>query len=135
MTARKYRTKDVRRERFTGYKKKADEFRSAMKSSMDARHWNAAALNAVHCAISSADALLVYFGGVRSASESHHDVAGLLLQHVKDDQVRQKMQALSKILDKKNVAAYEARELTEPEARELEKVTQRFFDWAMSLLR
>ena len=39
------------------------------------RECNAAGLNAVHCAISAADALTVFHAGVRSAGEAHHDAA------------------------------------------------------------
>lgn len=134
MTAKRYRTKDVKREDYNVYEKKAGEFLAAMRSSLEAQHWDAAVLNAVHCAISSADALLVYSAGVRSSGESHHDVVGLLELHVKDDQASQKAKTLAKIIDNKNLAAYEARELREPEAQELAKITQRFYDWAKSLL-
>ena len=91
-------------------------------------------LNAVHSAISAADAVLVYYGGVRSAGDSHHDVAGLLRQHIKDDQLGSKIQTLSKVLGYKNLAAYEDREVTEAEGRDAEKLARRFLDWAQSRL-
>jgi len=134
MTARKYRTKNVPRTQYTTYEKKARGFRSAMNSSLTEGHRDAAALNAAHCAISAADALLVKHAGLRSSSEVHDDAAGLLKQHIKDDQAQQKARTLSKIISYKHVAAYEAREITEADARELVKLTERFYDWATSLL-
>ncbi|MBI4371211.1 MAG: HEPN domain-containing protein [Elusimicrobia bacterium] len=91
--------------------------------------WDAVGLNAVHSAISAADALLVYHGGVRSAGESHYDAVGLLEQHVHDDGIRSKTRTLSKILAYKNLAAYEDREVSESEAREAAKLARRFLDW------
>ncbi|MBI5595429.1 MAG: HEPN domain-containing protein [Elusimicrobia bacterium] len=106
------------RERHTTYLKKAQEFLRAAESSMRAGDWDAVGLNSAHSAISAADALLVYYGGVRSTGESHNDVSGLIRQHVKDDQLGSKLLTLSKVLGYKNLAAYEDREVTEPEARD-----------------
>lgn len=105
-----------------------------MEASLRVREWNAAGLNAVHSAISSADALLVYNAGIRSAGDSHHDTTFLLVQHVKDKNAAPKAKTLSKILDYKYLAAYEDREITEAEALELAKITRRFFEWMESLL-
>lgn len=71
---------------------------------------------------------------VRSTGESHHDVSGLIRQHVKDEQIGSKLQTLSKVLGYKNLAAYEDREVTEAEARDAAKLAQRFLEWAQSRL-
>ena len=134
MTPKKFKTRSVSRERYATYLKKAQEFMRASESALRTRDWDAAGLNAVHAAISAADALLVYFGGVRSTGDSHHDVAGLLTQHVKDDQLGSKIQTLSKTLSYKNLAAYEDREVTELEGRDAEKLARRFLEWAQSRL-
>ena len=134
MTPKKLKTRSVAREHYTSYRKKAQEFMRSSESALRAEDWNAAGLNAVHAAISAADALLVYFGGVRSTGDSHHDVSGLLQQHLKDDQLSSKIQSLSKVLNYKNAAAYEVRELTEAEGRDAEKLARRFLDWALTRL-
>ena len=134
MTPKKHKTRDVSRDHYITYRKKAGEFLHAMDAALLAREWNAAGLNAVHCAISSADALLVYHAGIRSAGDSHHDISFLLNQHVKDKDVGPKGKTLSKIIDYKYLAAYEDREITEAEALELGKITRRFFEWMQSLL-
>lgn len=134
MTPKKLKTRSVSRERHATYLRKAQEFMRAAKSSLDSRDWDAVGLNAVHAAISAADALLVYYGGVRSTGDSHHDVAGLLRQHIKDDQLGSKVQTLSKVLAYKNLAAYEDREVTEAEGRDAEKLARRFLEWAQSRL-
>lgn len=134
MTPRKHKTRDVSRDHYTTYRKKAREFLNSMEASLRVREWNAAGLNAVHCAISSADALLVYNAGIRSAGDSHHDITFLLVQHVKDKDASSKAKTLSKILDSRYLAAYEDREITEAEAMELAKITRRFFEWMEALL-
>jgi hypothetical protein len=96
--------------------------------------WDAVGLNAVHSAISAADALLAYHAGVRASGDSHHDAAGLLERHVQDDQIGSKTKTFSKILTLKNLAAYEDREVSETEARDAAKLARRFLDWAQSRL-
>ncbi|KAF0124451.1 MAG: hypothetical protein FD154_2371 [Elusimicrobia bacterium] len=134
MTPKKHKTRDVPRENYRTYRKKAGEFLHAMQAALPRREWNAAGLNAVHCAISAADALTVFHAGVRSAGDAHHDAAFLLEQHVKDKDAGPKAKTLARIMDHKHLAAYEDRELTEPEALELAKMTKRFFDWMEALL-
>lgn len=133
MTPKQFKTRSVARERHATYLKKAKEFLRAAESALQAGDWDAVGLNAVHAAISAADAVLVYYGGVRSTGE-HHDVSGLLRQHVQDEQLGSKIQTLSKVLAYKNLAAYEDREVTEAEARDAEKLARRFLEWAQSRL-
>ena len=134
MTPKKHKTRDISRDHYVTYRKKAREFLNSMEASLRVKEWNATGLNAVHCAISSADALLVYNAGLRSAGDSHHDISFLLEQHVKDKEIRPKAKTLAKIINYKHLAAYEDRELTEAEALELAKITRRFFEWMEALL-
>lgn len=134
MTPKRHKTRSVSRERYATYLKKAGEFLRAAEAALPAGDWDAVGLNAVHASISAADAILVYYGGVRSSGESHHDVAGLLRQHVQDEQLGSKIQTLSKVLGYKNLAAYEDREVTEAEARDAAKLAWRFVDWVRERL-
>ena len=134
MTPKKFKTRDVPRERYTTYLKRSRQFLNAVRAASSSGDWDAVGLNAVHCAISAADALLVYHGGVRSAGDSHQDAARLLELHVKGDETAPKAKSLVKIISYKHLAAYEDRELTETEAREVAKLAQRFLEWAQSRL-
>jgi HEPN domain-containing protein len=134
VTPRKFKTRSVPRGRYEAYLKKSREFLRSAESALALGDWDAVGLNAVHAAISAADALLVYYGGVRSAGDSHHDVAGLLRLHVRDDQISSKVQTLSKVLGYKHLSAYEDREVTEAEARDAEKLARRFLEWAQARL-
>lgn len=116
------------------YLKKATEFFNSMQQAMQAERWNAAGLNAVHCAISACDAVLVRNTGQRSAS-SDHDASASLLRALADiPDVRQKTEALLRILAAKNLIEYEEREITRHEAADLAKLTERFFRWAEKLV-
>lgn len=134
MTPKSFKTRPVSRIRFTTYLRKAQEFLRAAESALKVGDWNAVGLNAVHSSISAADALLVHNKSLRSTGESHHDVVALLRLHLKDPQLGSKILTLTKILDYKHLAAYEDRSLTEAEARDAEKLSRRFMDWALSLL-
>ncbi|MEW6041469.1 MAG: hypothetical protein AB1633_08115 [Elusimicrobiota bacterium] len=109
--------------------KKAEEFYQTMLQAEKEKHWNAVGLNAVHCAISDCDAILVFHLGLRSSSEYHEDAVSLLssLENISD--AGQKSQTLTNILAKKNLVEYEDRDFHENEARLLIKLTTRFFEW------
>ncbi len=98
MTARQIRTREVPRSDYQSHQNKAAQFLRTMISALEEEDWDAASLNAVHCAIAAADALIIQRAGVRPASEVHSDTVALLTQHVKDDQVKPKSKSLSKIL-------------------------------------
>lgn len=134
MTARKITTRKVERSKYAVYLKKADEFYQTMIQAEKEKRWNAAGLNAVHCAISACDALLVFHLGLRSSSEQHEDVVILLSSLPNAADMNQKSRALANILAKKNLIEYEGRDFLESEAEALLKLTIRFFDWVKSKL-
>ena len=65
---KKIPTRSVSRSAAVNYLGKAQQFSRAMLGSLDKGDWDAAGLNAVHCAISANDAVLVLSKGIRSAS-------------------------------------------------------------------
>lgn len=134
MTAKKITTRKVERSKYTIYLKKASEFYQTMQQAEKDRRWNAVGLNAVHCAISSCDAILVFYLGVRSSSDYHADAVSLLSSLSNISDAGQKSKTLSNILAKKNLVEYEDRDFLENEARTLIKLTERFFDWVKSKL-
>ena len=101
-----------------------------MRQALQDGLWNAAGLNAVHCAISACDAVLVYYTGQRSSSPQHEEAAYLLSSLSKVPEAQQKAETLRKILHRKNLVEYEDRSLTERDADDLAKLTERFFRWA-----
>ena len=134
MAKRPNRVRQVNRDEASVYLKKATEFFGSMQQAMQAERWNAAGLNAVHCAISSCDAVLVRRIGQRSASSDHDAAADLLSTLATLPDIEQKTQTLRRILKEKNLIEYEEREITHHNAAELAKLTERFYRWAHGLV-
>ena len=128
--ARLIRTRAVKRELFKNYLKKAQEFFRGMERSFEAGDWNACVVNAIHCAISSADALTVFYLGFRHAGEKHQDVLQLL-QGIDSEskEIHSKNRQLSSLLLIKNRAEYEERMMRKTEAENAMKAAQRYFEW------
>ena len=135
MSAKKINTKGIQRSEYKTYLKKASEFYDTMLQSEERRMANAVGLNSVHCAISSADAMLVFYAGIRSMSADHRSVIDLLSNSVNLPEVKSKCETLRKILAKKNIIEYENRDFTQKEALEILKLTERFYTWVVSRLK
>jgi len=133
--AKRIKTKVVERSEYRTYLKKATEFYEISYKAQEMGKWNAVGLNAVHCAISSSDALLVFYAGIRSTSEQHLAVVDLLSSSLKFPDVKSKCETLRKILVKKSIIEYEDRDFTQKEAQEILKLTERFYTWVISKIK
>lgn len=134
MPKRPDRTRPVERVRAANYLKKATQFFEAMGESLQESRWDAAGLNAVHCAISACDAVLVYYTQQRSASIDHEAAVYLLNSLPKVPDAKQKAETLRRILQKKHLIEYEDRNFSAQEASDVVKLTERLFRWAQGLL-
>lgn len=103
-----------------------------MLDSLDKGDWDAAGLNAVHCAISSNDAVIVLTKGIRSASPRHDDSVTLLESTVDTPGVKNATSQLKHLVAKKNLID-EERMFKENEARDAVKNASRFLAWAEGL--
>lgn len=135
MVAKKIKTKAIKRSVYRIYLKKAGEFYDIMFQAKKMEKWNAVGLNAVHCAISSSDAMLVFYAGIHSISDDHLAVINLLSTSIKLPDVKSKCETLRKILVKKSIIEYENRDFTQKEALEILKLTERFYAWVVSNIR
>ncbi|MBU0478866.1 hypothetical protein KKC91_09910 [bacterium] len=135
MSAKKINTKGIQRSEYKTYLKKASEFYDTMLQAKERGKGNAVGLNAVHCAISSADTMLVFYAGIRSINADHRSVIDLLSSSVNLPEVKSKCGTLRKILAKKNIIEYENRDFTQKEALEILKLTERFYTWVVSRLK
>ena len=135
MSAKKIKKKAVERGKYKTYLKKAGEFCDTMCQAKEMGRWNAVGLNAVHCAISSSDAMLAFYSGIRSASDDHLALIDLLSTSVKLREAKSKSETLRKILVKKSTIEYEDRDFTQKEALELLKLTERFYAWVVSKIK
>ena len=132
--ARSYPARKVNKEDFINYLKKAKEFYQTMYQAESVQNWDAVGLNGVHCVISLMDAILVKNKGLRSASEDHLIAVDLLNACGNIEDIVQKSQLAGRIIAKKNLVAYELRNLTETEGRDMIKQVKRFYDWAIKKL-
>lgn len=135
MVAKKIKTKAMERGEYSTYLKKATEFYDIMLQAKEMGRWNAVGLNAVHCAISSSDAMLVFYAGLCSISDDYLLVIDLLSNSVGLPEVKSKCETLRKILAKKSIIEYENRDFTQKEALELLKLTERFYTWVVSRIK
>lgn len=134
MTPKEIRLTKVSRERHTFYWDKAMEFFEAMVDASLKKNWNATGLAGVHCCISATDALLVKHAGVRSSSDSHQDVIGLLRAKINDPDIAKQAQRLGEILGQKNLIEYVDKSFPEKNALVLKVSVERYIEWVRKIL-
>ena len=110
------------------------EFHETMQECLSKEKWNAAGLNAIHTGISAADALLVFFHGMRSTSPKHDDIIKLLTSSIAHQEMKPNSSHLRNLVSMKNVIEYEVRLINRQEALLLSKHATRFLEWVKSLL-
>lgn len=119
----------------SGFLAKARQFAAQARSAVDSAHHDAALLNAVHAAISGADAVAVAIGGRRSADPDHLRVADLLDELADDvEGMKVRTKQLRALLKKKHSVAYEARPTTAREAMDGVERSERFVQWAAQVV-
>ena len=127
-------TKAVDKSKYANFLSKADSFYRAMEGAESDENWNAASLNAIHCVISSSDALTTYILGERPAGKRHGDAAALL-KATNAPESQEKARWLLDIIARKTLIEYEPEEPTEAEARQIIKQARRFHNWVKQLLQ
>jgi HEPN domain-containing protein len=133
MTAKDIKIKKEDRSAANDYLKKAMDNYSQMLEALEAGNYNASATLAVQCAISSADALCVFEKGVRSVSQDHFDVCELI-ESLAIAEAKDKARTLRKVIARKNMVQYERRNIFQDEAKEMVKLSSRFYHWVRSIL-
>jgi len=127
------KTRAVDQSEYTVYWNKAEEFYDTMRHAYKNRMWTSVGLNAVHCVISSCDALLVKSQGIRAAGDDHLQAVELFGRSPIDGIEKQTV-TVRRIIAKKNVIAYENREFRESDASDIFKQAERFYKWAVEYL-
>ncbi len=118
----------VDKEKFRAYFHKAEQFCALMKRSLGEGEWNGATLGAIHCAISSFDALTTYHLGSRSAGQRHEDVVKLVRQ-TRIAGAEDKIKQFLEVIRLKNLVEYDADEPDENEAKRACLQAERLFSW------
>lgn len=130
------KTRSVDRFRAKDYLKRAEECKNSMNRAFESGDWNACVINAVHCAISSADAFCIFKKGVRNASESHRDSIALFLGiEPNSEEMKRNSNHLSRLLDIKTDAEYGEHLSTKNDAELSKKHAERIFEFVKSKLQ
>lgn len=131
----KGKTAQVRRGEAGLYLEKAVQFIDQARSGIDAGRNDAALLDAIHAAISGADAATVALAGVRSTDPDHQRAADLLEEVAASaPEGRERARQLRALLARKNTVEYESRKATAKEAREGVERASRIVDWSKQVL-
>jgi len=129
------KTRHAEKSLYANYLKKAEEYFGAMNDEFAKRNFDSCALCAIHCCISSADALTIFFKGVRHAGERHEDAVKLLRTLELDQNLLQnKTRQFLNVLNVKNAVEYEEKLTTENGALTAIQNTERFFNWIKETL-
>lgn len=130
---KKRKTRAVDKNEFRDFLAKAKDFASMMDLALEEGKWNSAGLQAVHAVISAGDAVIVYYGGVRSIELDHREVVGLL-HDIIGDAAATAGRHVSRVIAKKNLIEYERRSITQTDAREMVEHAKRFLEWVTGML-
>jgi HEPN domain-containing protein len=130
---KKRKTRAVEKHAWRDFLAKAKDFASMMDFSLAEGKWNSAGLQAVHAVISASDAVIVYYGGVRSIELDHREVVGLL-HDIIGETAAAAGRHVSRVIAKKNLIEYEGRSITQTDAREMVEHAKRFLEWVAEIL-
>ncbi|MBI4373339.1 MAG: HEPN domain-containing protein [Deltaproteobacteria bacterium] len=130
---RKIKTKSVEPTEFSDYWEKACHFFQGMSRAYTDQNWDSTALEGVHCAISAADAVLIYSRGFKSTSERHADVTTLVATLPLDGS-QQASRHLAKLLSLKGIVEYTGESYTEKDAAQILNQVERFMNWVRTIL-
>ena len=133
--AKRMATRRVAKAEAEVYLEKAEQFFRSMKDAQENEDWDAVGLNAIHCVISSNDALLGFRHGIRSASGSHADAVELLGQYERSADSRKNTVRFDRMLKKKHLVEYEGRKLLATEAARLVIDAERFLNWVKKSMK
>ncbi|MBU0532834.1 HEPN domain-containing protein [Candidatus Micrarchaeota archaeon] len=103
------RIKKVSREKYRGFREKAEQYYEGMKDEFDKNRPNNAVTMAVHCAIAFVDSFTVYKLGRKSSAQNHAEAVNLL-KEAKTSNEKKKSQIcrdLYQLIEMKTPAEYE----------------------------
>lgn len=124
------RTVAVDKSKYAVYIQKAEEYKRSMDLAFGKSDWDSCAGNAVHCAISSADALCILALGLRHKGERHEDAIELFRSiNSQDDRIKKNASRLAELLSIKTDAEYGDRLLSGREAEIAVLSASRLFEF------
>lgn len=132
---RRAKTVTVPRAEAKFYVAKADQFLEEARSALASARHDAGMLNAIHAAISAADAVVVALSGRRSTDPDHQRAVDLLEEVAgQSESTRTRVKQLRALLAKKNVVEYESRRASSKEAADAVERAHRIVGWAQAIV-
>ena len=128
------RIASVNKADFSSYLRKAGEFYASMVDAYSRSHYTAACSCAVHCVISSIDAVCVSQLGERSKGQSH-DEAIRLLSRAGPPGLPEKIRQVRDVLSLKSRVEYGSDDTSKSQAELAVKQATRVYNWAKELAR
>jgi HEPN domain-containing protein len=114
---------------------KAEQFLEEARSAQSGSRYDAAMLNAIHAAVSAADAVTVSLGGRRSTDPDHQRTADLVEElAARSEAIGGKVRQLRSLLSRKHAVEYQSRRATAGEAKDAVERADRFVAWAREVV-
>jgi HEPN domain-containing protein len=134
--ARRAKTVTVRRTEASLYLGKAGQFVDAAQRALDVRQYDAGMLDAIHAAITAADAVAIALSGRRSADPDHQRAVDFLEEVGRgSESIGTRIKQLRDLLSKKTPVEYESRRATAKEAADAVARAVRIVEWARETVR
>ena len=131
----KGKTVEVRRGEASLYVAKADQFLEQARAALESERYDAALLNAIHAAISGADAVSVALVGRRSTDPDHQRAVDLLEEAAGSaPAIRARSRQVRALLARKNTVEYESRPASGRDARDGVEQAGRVVAWAREVV-
>jgi HEPN domain-containing protein len=128
------RSTKVDRSDYGTYLQKADEFYEGMLDAVQRGNYAQACSSAVHCTISSCDAVAVKILGERGSGKSH-DEAVRLLSAARPPGFEERLRQVRDVLSLKSKAEYGSERPSKNQAELAARQATRVYRWAKEVLR
>lgn len=128
------KTRQISRHYYKNYLERAEDCYETMNERYAKGKYVSAVINAIHCCISSADALTVFFKEQRHAGENHLETVNLL-KTLNIPEFSNKIEFFSQVVNLKNNAEYGEKNLSKNDADLAVRNAEKFFKAVKNLLK
>src|SRR3989344_4611601 len=128
------KTRQVSKYYYKNYLERGDDCYETMNERYSKGRYISAVINAVHCCISAADALTIFFKEQRHSGENHLETINLL-KTLDIPELTAKISSFKQVIELKNNAEYGERTLSKNDADLAVKSTEKFFKFVKNLLK
>ncbi|MFA5246484.1 MAG: hypothetical protein WC408_01170 [Candidatus Micrarchaeia archaeon] len=124
-----FRTAKIERHHSADFLEKAEQFHNGMIDSMQRGDYAQACSSAIHCVISSCDAVTAFHLGLKSNSQRHEDQAQLVRRLTIPDAF-EKSRQISQVISAKSRIEYSTEMPSQKQALTLTLQAERIYKWA-----